>query len=70
LWGLFNLLADLLIAGVLIEPLINSRRRFVVPKDFAFALNVPPSPKPGRDPPGLDHCGGFYLVSRRQPTDV
>jgi len=46
LWGPFNLLADLLTAGVLIGIIgLIIRRRFVRPKDFAFAPNVPLQPE-------------------------
>ena len=45
-WGLFNLLADLLTAGVLIGMIGLIIRRFLVqPKDFAFPSNVPLQPE-------------------------
>ncbi len=46
LWGPFNLLADLLTAGVLLGMIgLVIRRFFVRPKDFAFAPNVPLQPE-------------------------
>ena len=46
LWGPFNLLADILTAGVLIGMIgLIVRRRFVRPKDFAFPPNVPLQPE-------------------------
>jgi len=49
-WNPFNLLADLLTAGVLVGMIgLILRRFFVRPKDFAFAPNVPlqPEVRPG-----------------------
>jgi Fe-S oxidoreductase len=45
-WNLFNLLADLLTAGVLIGIVgMIVRRRIVQPKDFEFPANVPVQPE-------------------------